>query len=503
MNKSSNRKKTLIIGSGKYAVKVAENLASENIETVIISSKKNNRLIESEKIKIISEAEIFACKGTVGNFQLSAKIKDKEKIFEASEIIIAEDTIRKPNFADYGLSKTSAIISLSELKNQNSFEKIQTAVFVTGIKEDSNPIILKEIMQASLSMAKDKVKKIYILAKNLKVAANNLEALYSKTKKAGVIYFKFTDTTPEIVQSDNKKSIINCTDEISMQNFTITPDIIITDEKILPSQNIKKITSILRLDTDENGFAQADNVCRFPVFTNRKGIFAIGTSRKTADEKNKTEDIHSVILEILNLRNLDINVNDKAEINTDNCIYCLTCYRLCNHKAVVTKPRPQIIKEACEECGLCIAECPKQAIQFVNCSKTSSIIKGAAKKPFITAFCCTRSAGSAIKELFAGGTKLPQQLKSIEVPCAGSVSIDKIYSEFKKGASGVILLTCYEGNCYSEIGNIYANKRVQYISEFFNKAGIGKEKIALFAMASNMSSALIENINKFIKKISA
>lgn len=288
-----------------------------------------------------------------------------------------------------------------------------------------------------------------------------------------------------------------------MQTLTITPDIIITDEKILPDPNLKKITSILRLDTDENGFAQANNAWRFPTFTNRKGIFVIGTSRKVADKESKSQDIDSVILEILNLRNLDINISKKAEINTDKCIYCLTCYRLCNHKAVIIEPRPQIVKEACEECGLCIAECPKQAIEFVDCNKIFSVIKDAAKQPFITAFCCSRSAGLAIKEIYAGGTKLPKQLKSVEVPCAGSVSIDKIYSEFKKGASGVMLLTCCEGNCYSEIGNIYAKKRVQYISEFFDKTGIGKEKIAIFAAASNMSGALIENINKFIEKIEA
>ena len=356
-------------------------------------------------------------------------------------------------------------------------------------------------MQASLLMAVQKVEKIYILAKNLKVAENSLEALYRKTKEAGVIYFKFTETNPEIIQSDNKKSIINCIDEISMQHLTITPDIIIVDEKILPSQNIESIASILRINTDENGFAQADNVWRLPVFTNRKGIFAVGTSRKIADQENKTQDINSVLLEILNIRNFGININNKAEINTDNCIYCLTCYRICNHKAVITKPRPEIIKEACEGCRLCIAECPRQAIQFVNCSKTSSIIKNAEKKPFITAFCCTRSAGSAIKEIIASKTKLPAQLKSIEVPCAGSISINNIYSEFKAGAAGVILFTCCEGNCYSELGNIYAKKRVQQISEFFDKIGIGKDKIAYFSIASNMSNALIENINKFIEKI--
>ncbi|MBW1615073.1 MAG: hydrogenase iron-sulfur subunit [Deltaproteobacteria bacterium] len=498
-----NESNALIIGSGKYAAHAAESLAAENIKTVIISSKKTNKTIESEHIKIISEAKILSCKGTAGNFRLSVKIKNKETKIDASEIIIAEDAIRKPNFEDYGLSRSSDIISLSELKNCNSFEKIKTAVLLAGIKKDSNPIILKEIMQASLLMAKEKVENIYILVNNLKVGANNLEALYSETKKAGVIYFKFTETNPEIVRADNKKSVIDCADEISMQDIRIIPDIIITDEKILPDPNLKKITSILRLDMDENGFAQANNVWRFPIFTNRKGIFVIGTSRKIADKEIKNQDIDLVILEILNLRNLDININEKAEIDTDKCIYCLTCYRLCNHKAIITEPRPQIVKEACEACGLCIAECPKQAIQFANLNKTISVIKEPEKQFFITAFCCSRSAVPAIKSIYAEGIKLPKQLKIIEVPCAGSVSVDKIYSEFKKGALGVMLLTCCEDNCYSETGNIHAKNRVEYISKFFDKTGIGKEKIAIFASTSNMSGALIENINKFIEKIEA
>jgi coenzyme F420-reducing hydrogenase delta subunit len=169
-----------------------------------------------------------------------------------------------------------------------------------------------------------------------------------------------------------------------------------------------------------------------------------------------------------------------------------------------------VMSEACQECGICMAECPRNAIQIKNlgCPDISELIQQDSialnKKTFIpllTAFCCRRSAGQAKKLAEYMGHKLPQGLSVIEVPCAGSVSLDHIFSAFKYNSDGVVILTCHVGNCYSERGNIFAKNRADLITDFLSQIGFPKERILIQSLASNMGMEFYEITKNFEKKI--
>ncbi len=485
MDKTTKRKMTLVIGKGEYGKRMAEALFDTNIGT-------------------IEASEILSCKGTVGDFQAEIIDMDNKKTsVSVSEIAICEETMRVSGFFGYGLTKVPCLHDLSSLADDNvSLDNCDKIVFLLGINKESNPVITEETMRAALTLAKKRKRKIYILATNLKVAGNNLEYLYQKTRKAGVVYVKFTETLPEIAQNKNKIEI-KFYDEISGQNFLILPDALIVDDTILPSGKSDGFAKILYLDQDSSGFIQGDNIHRLPVMTNRKGIFAVGPARKIGTKEKYLADISNVVLAISKLRN-DDNESDKlkAKINTDNCVYCLTCFRICRHKAIIFDPRPIVVANACEGCGICVAECPKSTISIVGISGYFDIKPlDDSSDPVIVAFCCKRSAYSALQSIEK--SELPDGFIPIEVPCAGSVSIKDIYLAFQKGADGVILLTCHTGNCYSEAGNLYAKKRVEYIAGFLDSSGIGKEKISLVSLASNMENQIAAYIRDFAKKLTS
>jgi len=99
------------------------------------------------------------------------------------------------------------------------------------------------------------------------------------------------------------------------------------------------------------------------------------------------------------------------------------------------------------------------------------------------------------------GRQLPENLRVIEVPCAGSVSYEHIFTAFKSGADGVLLLTCHEGNCHSERGNIYVKGEVEKIIDILLQIGFEQERLALKSLASNMGMEFAEIVNGFEKKI--
>ena len=121
----------------------------------------------------------------------------------------------------------------------------------------------------------------------------------------------------------------------------------------------------------------------------------------------------------------------------------------------------------------------------------------------IVSFCCTRSAFRA--EELAGhmGHELPSGLCVIELPCAGSISYDHVLSAFKKGADGIMVLTCHEGNCHSEKGNRYARQRADRIFEFLVQMGFEKERLNIKTIAANMAMEFSEFTGIFEKQIKA
>ncbi|MBW2619683.1 MAG: hydrogenase iron-sulfur subunit [Deltaproteobacteria bacterium] len=67
----------------------------------------------------------------------------------------------------------------------------------------------------------------------------------------------------------------------------------------------------------------------------------------------------------------------------------------------------------------------------------------------------------------------PANIKIVRVPCTGKVDLIHILRAFEKGADGVYLVGCLEGNCNFEKGNLRARKRVEEAGRILEKVGLG------------------------------
>lgn len=269
--------KTFIIGSGQCARNIAEELLARDKE-VILLTKADMVLSSGAKAEIFSDAEWLSCTGTIGNFEISLS-RNREKLFlSVSEIIIAEDAVRKANFSLCGIRPGSHVLSLSQLteflsdpaNHPLNLSQVKKMVFLTGLSAESHPVILEEMMHSCLRLQSDFQIQTYILTKNLKVAGKGLEALYRKTRDAGTVYIKFTESLPEIREEQDGSITIVFLDEVTGQKFSLRPDMTVSDETICPSDNLGVIADLLGLDRDQKGFLQSDNVHRLSVLTNRK-----------------------------------------------------------------------------------------------------------------------------------------------------------------------------------------------------------------------------------------
>ena len=82
-------------------------------------------------------------------------------------------------------------------------------------------------------------------------------------------------------------------------------------------------------------------------------------------------------------------------------------------------------------------------------------------KPIIIAFCCNFWGYTAAD--LAGTMRLqyPSNIRIIRIPCTGKVDVIHILHAFEKGADGVYVVGCMEGECHFNNGNLRARKRVE------------------------------------------
>ena len=514
--------KTLLIGSGACAGRIAEALLTRGSELIIATADDGLGLSAicpsidrgDKWDPVHTHTKVKSCQGALGDFSVILESDGQKKTAVVKKIIIAEDELRMPCFSSYGLTRTDKVTALSQLEDQlrgspgqdSLSAAIKTVVFLVGMETESNPYTFERIMQSSLRLKALHGHQIYVLTKDLKVAANGLEKLYRDTRDAGVIYIKFTQSRPDITLLADGAVAIEFIDEVTGKRLKLPADLTIVDEIFRPSEYTADLARIFGIEADLNGFAQGDNVHRLPVLTNRKGILVAGPTRNVQPLVDHFTDADNAVLSIRDIeRQPEEHTEDKARIDNGKCVRCLTCFRLCPYRAIQLNSKVSISAAACEGCGICLAECPRGAISFEDQKKTIDRTMPAADVigqvgesyiPSITAFCCSRSAARAAELAACMGKTLPEGFRIAEVPCGGSISLGDILKAFNSNADGVMILTCHEGNCHSEQGPGYAQQKVDQISALFRPIGLEGGRLVKKNLASNMgvefSNALID-----------
>jgi F420-non-reducing hydrogenase iron-sulfur subunit len=122
-------------------------------------------------------------------------------------------------------------------------------------------------------------------------------------------------------------------------------------------------------------------------------------------------------------------------------------------------------------------------------------------EPVIVAFCCHYCAYTAAD--MAGSMRLsyPSNVKIVRVPCTGKVDIKHILQAFHKGADGVYVAGCLEGDCHFKNGNTKAARRVARAKKLLNEIGIEEERVEMITMSAGMGERFAQAATDITEKI--
>ncbi len=459
----------------------------------------------SDNIKILEQTSLTCAAGVAGDYKVSLSGQAEKRV---GAIVVASEFIREPLNAAYGLEISDIVITQSSLEQSLASDPQKfagkTAAFAVGFGQPGNPLVMERVLRSALELAQVDDTNVYVYVNDLKVAAEDLERLYLQTRDKGVLFFKLSQAPAIEPQKDCASITYN--DPVILKDISVQADIVVIEEALKANGANAQLADMLRLDLGSEGFLQADNVHRYPVTTNREGIFVIGGSRQVKALDQACMDAENAALQISQLLGDGTRLipANKAVLDTGKCTFCLTCYRCCPHGAIYwgKDNKPIISQLACQGCGICASECPMDAIQIGEFNDTTihgqiqNSIKDE-KVQKIVAFCCQNSALEAAQMAKEFGMSLSDGLHLIQVPCAGKIDLDYILSAFAEGSDGVMVLACHPGNCKSEHGNTYAQWRVNDAQRRLDEVGLDRKRLRFATLASNMASDFTRIVAEF------
>jgi F420-non-reducing hydrogenase iron-sulfur subunit len=95
----------------------------------------------------------------------------------------------------------------------------------------------------------------------------------------------------------------------------------------------------------------------------------------------------------------------------------------------------------------------------------------------------------------------PGTIRVVRVPCTGKVDVLHMLRAFEKGADGVYVVGCLEGDCRFENGNLRARKRVEQAREIIDAIGIGGDRVQMYNLSSGEGTKFAEFAVEMTEKI--
>ena len=107
-------------------------------------------------------------------------------------------------------------------------------------------------------------------------------------------------------------------------------------------------------------------------------------------------------------------------------------------------------------------------------------------------YCSNSLDANALRQSFSEiGT---DELTTVSLPCSGKMNLLYLLKAFEKGADGVMLVTCEQGDCKFLEGNLRAQKRSESVDAILEEIGLGRGRMRV--IQKKMKAAFIRLLRK-------
>ncbi|MCP4116790.1 MAG: hydrogenase iron-sulfur subunit [Desulfobacteraceae bacterium] len=97
--------------------------------------------------------------------------------------------------------------------------------------------------------------------------------------------------------------------------------------------------------------------------------------------------------------------------------------------------------------------------------------------------------------------KCPADFRIIRLPCTGKIDLIHMLRAFERGADGVYVVGCMEGDCHFNTGNFRARKRVEQAARLLDAIGVGGERVQMYNLSSGEGPLFAKYANEMDQRI--
>jgi len=332
------------------------------------------RRVESHsKINLHMEAEIAAIAGHVGKFQTTLSAGGLKAEISSGIIIVATGA-EQAETSEFLYGQSDAVMTQVELEkrlHENTFSAESRNIVMiqcVGSRNDEHPycsrICCSTAVKNALAIKEHNPDaNVFVLYRDIRTYGFR-EIYYQKAREAGVLFVRYDRDEPPVVSDDNGL-VVKIKSPDFPEPIEIEADNIILSTGIEASPDNKRLSDMLKVPLNSDGFYVEAHMKLRPVDFATEGIFLCGLahSPKCIDENiSQAKATAARAATVLSKKYLDVSAQ-VSYVEQDKCISCMTCVTVCPYNAPFCNQdgKAQIEAAKCMGCGICASECPAHA----------------------------------------------------------------------------------------------------------------------------------------------
>ncbi len=360
---------------GGMALKLHHTLEGDDIRGYV----KNliNQVEGDANIDLLTQARVVGFDGFKGNFTTEVDLPGGQtKVIDHGAIIVATGANEyQPSEYDFGQDdRILTQVSLTDYLHEKGAKDLSTVTMIqcVGSRDDNNPNCSRICCQSAVKNALaikelSPDTQVFVLYRDMRTYGL-MEDYYTKAREQGVIFIRFDKDHPPGVTPDEKGVLVTVKDHVLQQDIEIQSDLLALSAGVAAADT-EDVSTIMKLNRNPEGFFIEAHVKLRPVDMGSDGVFLCGTAHGPKLITETIAQAQAAAARAVTFVSKDIIKLSAitAQIDTDNCVRCLTCVRACPFDVPrfnVAEAIVEIDPAMCHGCGICAAVCPRQVIDL-------------------------------------------------------------------------------------------------------------------------------------------
>ncbi len=428
--------RTLIIGGGVSGMSAALAIADSGYEAVLVEREKTlggnlknlhftvqgedpqrllrdltERVQKSKRIQVYTNSRVVEHTGRVGEFTSTVETcagngSAPNRITIQHGATVVATGAQEQKGTQYGLGLDSRVMTQQQFEallaqSPDKVATLKNVVFIQCVREPGTPQYCSRVCCTTTMKNALRIKalnpdcRVVVLYKDI-VTYGLREQYYTEARKQGVLFVRYNDASKPKVEFQNERGEsqewntiprehsplgriqVRAQEPALNEELVFEPDLLVLSTAITPSDGTRDLAAILQVPVNAEGFLLEAHVKMRPTDFVEEGAFVAGMAQYPKFIEDSIAHALSASAHAITLMSqAPMYIGGTiAVVNSDKCVGCLTCVRVCPYEVPRIDPErignggirgaAWIDPARCQGCGTCTGECPATAIQLVN-----------------------------------------------------------------------------------------------------------------------------------------